>query len=135
MSDVPKSTLAARPLRILGLSLVIGIALGVVGGWVYALLSDKVVMYGIGTAWLLIGLAAFSLGLMGALEPAGGWATRGRQGPEWSRVDEASRRSLMGRAAQEATDDKVSSWALALWAVVVGGGLIALATFTLSVSG
>jgi hypothetical protein len=134
MPDEPKPTLAARPVKVLLVSLAIGIALGVVGGWVYALLTQKVVMYGIGTAWLMLGLAAFALGLMGALEPAGGWATRRKPGLGWS-DDETGRRSLMGRAAEEATDARVSSWALAVWALVVGGGLIALASVTLSVSG
>jgi hypothetical protein len=132
---VERSTLAARPVGVLLVSLGIGIGLGIVGGLIYALLAEKVILYGIATVWLVIGLVALSLGLMGALEPQEGWATGIGKGRGWKEVPKEGRRSLLGRVAEEATDTRVSSLALALWAIVVGGGLIGLAMLGFLLSG
>lgn len=131
---MPKNVLAARPVGVLLVSLVIGIALGVVFGLLYAIAADKLILYGIGTAWLLIGLIALGMGLMGALEPPRGWATGIGRGRGWQEKPEGTRSSLMGRVAEEATDAKVSSIALGIWAFVVGGGLIALAMLAFALS-
>jgi hypothetical protein len=109
-------------IRVLGLCLAIGVGLGVIGGTVYALLADKVVAYGVGTALLVIGLVALALGLLGATEPPEGWSLK-RRVPG----DETPRRSLAARAAYEnpAVSNRVSALSLVVWGLVVGGGLIA----------
>lgn len=109
-------------IRVLGLCLAIGVGLGVIGGTVYALLADKVVAYGIGTALLVIGLVALALGLLGATEPPEGWSLK-RRVPG----DATPRRGLAARAAYEnpAVSNRVSALSLVVWGLVVGGGLIA----------
>jgi hypothetical protein len=118
-------------IRVLGICLAIGLAIGVVLGIIYALAADKVVAYGIGTALLVIGLIALALGLLGATEPPDGWSFR-RRVPG----DETSRRSLVARVAYENpnVDNRVSSSSLAVWGLVVGGGLIVIAALSFSLA-
>lgn len=117
-------------LRILGVSLLGCVAFSVLAGVLYAWLAHKLVWFGIGTALFLVGLLALALGFLGAAEPAGGWATNhGR------RTGRAGRRSLAARVAGDVPEDgEISSWELAVWAVVVGGGsvVLAMAAFALS---
>lgn len=107
-------------LRILVVSLGIGIGLGLVGGVVWAAAADKVVWHGIGTGWLILGIIAFGIGMIGAAEPPEGWATsaRGRE----------RRRGTLRTVSEEHPKlETASSLDLALWGIVVGGGLIGLA--------
>jgi hypothetical protein len=118
-------------IRVLGVCLAIGTGLGVVGGTVYALAADKVVAYGIGTALLVIGLIVLAIGLLGATEPPQGWSLKKR-----FPSDETPRRSLVARAAYEnpSIDNRVSSLGLAVWGIVVGGGLIGFAALAFSLA-
>jgi hypothetical protein len=111
-------------IRILGICLAIGIGLGLVGGVVYALATDKLIAHGIGTGLLVVGLIALALGLLGATEPPEGWSTKRKL----QEGEEMPRRSFAARAAYDhpSIDNEVSSVSLAVWGVVVGGGLIAL---------
>jgi hypothetical protein len=111
-------------IRVLCICLAIGLGLGVIGGTIYAAVADKVVAYAIGTALLVIGLIALALGLLGATEPPEGWSLK-RRIPG----DEAPRRSIAARAAYEnpSLTNRVSGVSLAVWGLVVGGGLIAFA--------
>jgi hypothetical protein len=119
-------------IRILGICLTIGVALGLVGGVIYALATDKVIAHGIGTGLLVIGLIALALGLLGATEPPEGWSLKRRLQQD----DDMPRRSFAARAAYEhpSIDNKVSSVSLAVWGVVVGGGLIALSMLAFKIA-
>ena len=111
-------------IRVLGLCFAVGLALGLLGGTVYALATGKLIAHGIGTGLLVVGLIALAMGLLGATEPPQGWSLR-RRAPE---DEEMPRRSFAARAAYDhpSIDNKVSSLSLAIWGFVVGGGLIAL---------
>ncbi len=113
MND-PKSPPSAA--RVLAVSLGGGLGLGAVGGAVYALLADKVLAHGLGTGWLIVGLIALALGLLGATEPPEGWRR--------NRV----RKSAASRLAVDtgASEEPPKSWELLVWALVVGGGLVVL---------
>ena len=119
-------------IRILGICLAIGLGLGLVGGAIYALAADKVLAYGIGTGLLVVGLIALALGLLGATEPPEGWSLKRRiqEGAEMPR------RSFAARAAYDhpSIDNKVSSVSLAVWGIVVGGGLIALSMLAFKIA-
>jgi hypothetical protein len=119
-------------IRILGICLAIGLALGLVGGAIYALAADKVLAHGIGTGLLVVGLIALALGLLGATEPPEGWSLKRRI----QEVEEMPRRSFAARAAYDhpSIDNKVSSVSLAVWGIVVGGGLIALSMLAFKVA-
>jgi hypothetical protein len=107
--------------RILGVSLLIGLGLGLGGGVVYALVAGKVIAHGIGTGLFVVGAVALLMGLLGATEPQEGWATK--PGTE----AEMRRRSTVARLAREHPDiDRVTSLGLAVWGVAVGGSLVAL---------
>jgi hypothetical protein len=111
-------------IKVLGICLGLGFAIGAAGGVVFAVASDRLVSYGIATGVLIVGLIALALGLLGATEPQEGWSlTRRREEMEGS-----ARRSLAARAAQEnpSIHSEVSSVGLAVWGLVVGGGLIGL---------
>jgi hypothetical protein len=119
-------------IRILGICLAVGVGVGLVGGVVYALATDKLIAHGIGTGLLVVGLIALALGLLGATEPPEGWSLkRNLQGG-----DEVPRRSFAARAAYDhpSIDNKVSSVSLAVWGVVVGGGLIALSMLAFKIA-
>jgi hypothetical protein len=119
-------------LKILLISWSISLGLGLAGGFVYALVAGRVIAHGMGTGLLIVGLIALALGLLGATEPPQGWSLK-RRGHE---PGETPRRSLAARAAYEhpALNDEVSSWSLALWGVVVGGGNIALSMLFFSLA-
>jgi hypothetical protein len=119
-------------IRILGICLAIGLALGLVGGAIYALAADKVLAHGIGTGLLVVGLIALALGLLGATEPPEGWSLKRRI----QEVEEMPRQSFAARAAYDhpSIDNRVSSVSLAVWGIVVGGGLIALSMLAFKVA-
>jgi hypothetical protein len=119
-------------IKVLGICLVIGFAVGALGGVVYAVASDRLVSYGIATGLLIVGLIALALGLLGATEPQDGWSTKRRR----QEMEDAARRSLAARAAQEhpMIGSNVSSVGLAVWGLVVGGGLIGLSMFFFSLA-
>jgi hypothetical protein len=107
--------------RVLSISVAVGGAVGAVGGAVYALLAGRVIAHGVGAGLFVVGAVALVMGLLGATEPPGGWATR--PGTE----AEARRRSVAARVASEhPAIDEVTSLSLAVWGVAVGGSLIAL---------
>jgi hypothetical protein len=110
--------------RVLGICIATGFGLGVAGGTVYALIADKLIVYGMATGLLVLGLVALALGLLGATEPPEGWSLK-RRAPE---AEDMARRSLAARAAYEPPrlDNRVSSIHLALWGIVVGGSMVAL---------
>ena len=100
-------------------------AVGTVGGILFALLADRALLYGIATGWFVAGLATVAGGLLGATEPKEGWMTGRGTGR-----GQFGRRSLVARIATEHPEiDDVSSWELAAWGILVGGGLLAVATF------
>lgn len=119
-------------LRILGICLAIGVGLGLIGGVVYALATDKLIAHGIGTGLLVVGLIALALGLLGATEPPEGWSLKRKL----QEGEEMPRRSFAARAAYDhpSIDNKVSSVSLAVWGVVVGGGLIALSMLAFKIA-
>jgi hypothetical protein len=107
--------------RVLALSFLTCLAIGVVGGLLFALLADRVVAHGIGTGLLVVGIIALWMALLGATEPPEGWARKRRD------ASESGRRSLLARVATDHTGlEEVSSLSLALWGVAVGGSLIGL---------
>jgi hypothetical protein len=118
-------------IRVLALCLGVGLVLGVVGGTAYALIADKVIAYGIGTALLVIGIIATALGLLGAAEPPEGWSLK-RRVPG----DATPRRGIAARAtyANPNMSRSVSSVSLAIWGLVVGGGLIAFGAVAFSLA-
>jgi len=106
-------------LRILVISLGVGIGSGLLGGVAWAALTDKVVWHGIGTGWIILGIVAFGIGMIGATEPPQGWAT--------SRKRNERRRSALRTVSDEhPKPETASSLDLAVWGLVVGGGLIGL---------
>lgn len=107
-------------LRILVISLGVGIVVGLVGGVAFAAAADKVVWHGIGTGWVIVGIIAFGIGMLGATEPPGGWATG-------ARARERRRSALRTISEEHPKLETASSLDLAVWGLVVGGGLIGLA--------
>ena len=107
--------------RVLGASLGIAGAMGVVGGALYALVTGRVLAHGVGAGLFVVGAIALVMGLLGATEPDSGWASR--PGTQAS----GERRSLAARLATGHPDvERVTSASLAVWGLVVGGTLIAL---------
>jgi hypothetical protein len=106
-------------LRILVICLGVGIGLGLLGGVAWAALADKALWHGIGTGWIILGIVAFGVGMIGATEPPEGWATRRKR---------SERRSALRTVSQEHPRlEGAGSLDLAVWGLVVGGGLIGLA--------
>lgn len=106
-------------LRILVVSLGVGTAIGVVGGLVWSLIADSSVWHGIGTWLVIVGIVSFGVGLIGATEPEQGWATDRRK--------ERRRPTLRLVSEQHPRLQQATSLDLAVWGIVVGGGLIGLA--------
>lgn len=102
-------------LRVIGISFLLGLALGGGGGAVYALMADKILWHGVGTGLFFVGIIALGLGLTGAVEPAEGWSSKRAAG----------RRSFAARMVED-EDVEISSGALAVWSFLVGGTLVAL---------
>jgi hypothetical protein len=99
----------------MGLSFGICLLLAIAGGVVFAVLADRV-----------LGIIVLGMGLLGATEPPEGWATK---------KDAQGRRSVAARAASELPEvEGVSSLALVVWAVAVGGALIALSLLAFSLA-
>jgi hypothetical protein len=120
-------------IRVMLICLVAGVLLGAAGGALFAVATERRIVYGIGVGLLIIGLIALGLGLLGATEPKEGWSlTRARDGDR-----PKPRRSLVARAAYEhpSLSKDVSSVSLVVWSLVVGGGLIALAVATFGIAG
>lgn len=117
-------------LKSIAVSLALGAGLGTVGGIVYALLADRILLYGIATGLLIAGLVTLAGGLLGATEPPEGWITGKGTGR-----GQFGRRSIVARIATEHPEiDDVSSWELAAWGLLVGGLLVggAMVLFELS---
>lgn len=121
--------ITAHP-RVLAVSLGAGIAISLVGGTLFAWLGDKLWLYGVGTMLFISGMIALVVGLSGALEPREGWATG-----KGTHSAEARARSIARQITDEhpRLEDR-SGWALAIWGIVVGGGLIALAMIAFTIS-
>jgi hypothetical protein len=119
--------------KVMGICLGLGFAIGAVGGIVFAVASDRLVSYGIATGVLVVGLIALALGLLGATEPQEGWSMTRRR----AEMEGADRRSLAARAAKEhpSIHNEVSSVGLAVWGIVVGGGLIGLSMLFFALAG
>ena len=101
-----------------------GLLLSLVLGSLYSWLGDKVWTYAVATMLFIFGTISLCMGLLGALEPPDGWATRKRA---------PGRRSLASQVAnQRGENEEVSPYALAVWGVVVGAPMIALAIFLFS---
>lgn len=112
--------------RTLLLSLLVGLGISLATGSLYAWLGQREWSYGVGTMSFIVGVIALALGLLGAVEPAEGWATKKKQ---------QERRSMAIRLVKQApAGDEPSGWALALWGVIVGAPLIALAFIAWSVA-
>jgi MFS family permease len=106
--------------RVLVVSFLVCLGLGLVGGLLFALVADRLVAHGIGTGLFVVGIVVLSMALMGATEPPQGWASR-------RRAETAGRRSLAARfATDRARVQEVSSMSLAVWGVTIGGALIGL---------
>lgn len=115
--------------RSLVLSLAAGIGISVVGGTLYALLADKIILYAIGAIMLIIGIISLAMGLLGALEPEDGWVT---QGGSRNRMPN---RSVAARTIQQHPElEDHSSLELAVWALAVGLPLIGLSIVCLNLS-
>lgn len=107
-------------LKSVAVSIAIAAAVGAAGGVVYALLADRVLLYGIATGLLVAGITTLAGGLLGATEPQEGWITGKGTGR-----GQFGRRSIVARIASEHPEiDTVSSWELAAWGVLVGGTLL-----------
>lgn len=117
--------------RVIGISLLVGTGIGIVAGTLFALFFDRQVLYAIGAMLFLTGLIALVMGLLGAIEPAEGWAT-GTRTQEMG----GGRRSLAARVAEEHPNIEDSSgWTLAVWGALVGLPLIALSVLAFHLAG
>lgn len=95
---------------------------GLIGALVGLVTGGSVVIAAT-TGIILVGGVAFFLGMFAAVEPPGGWASANKR----HNVEASERRSLLTKLAFEIEAiDTITSGDLAIWAVVVGGGLIAL---------
>lgn len=110
-------------LKVIGVSLAGGAAVGVGGGLLYAWLADKVAFHGIGTGLFIIGILALGVGLTGAAEPEQGWSSKRAEG----------RRSVASRLVSEEAVE-ISSKAMAAWAVLVGLPLVVLSMIAFSLA-
>jgi hypothetical protein len=118
--------------RALLISLGVGFAIGLVSGSLFALIFDKVWLYGVGTMLFITGLIAFVMGMLGALEPREGWAT----GKGTKAQDRAGRHSLSARFTEEHPQvEDASPLSLAVWGALVGLPLIGLSMIAFALSG
>lgn len=116
--------------RALFFSILVGTAIAVVAGGLFSLFGDRQLLYSIGSMLFGAGLIALALGLLGATEPSEGWATG-----VGKRRRQEGRRSLAAKLANQKPDLHQSSpWELAVWGVVVGGGLIGLSMLAFALS-
>jgi hypothetical protein len=107
--------------RVLVVSFLVCLALGLLGGFLFALLADRVVAHGVGAGLFVVGIIVLCMALMGATEPPEGWASR-------RRAEAGGRRSVAARVASDrANVTGVSSLSLAVWGLTIGGSLIVLA--------
>jgi hypothetical protein len=116
--------------RVLGLSIAIAASVGTALGVLFAVLGDRQIFYGIGTGLFVAGLGCAATGLLGATEPSEGWASGRRRHPE------RGRQGMIARIAESETEGKeeIPSWPMAVWGIVVGGVLIALASAAFSLT-
>lgn len=104
-------------------SFAVCLGIGLVGGVLFAVVGHKLLAHGIGAGLFIVGTLVLCMALLGATEPPEGWATRRKGAP----AGPAGRSSLAARIATDHSGtDGVSSLALAVWGIAVGGSLIAL---------
>jgi hypothetical protein len=115
--------------RALFISLAAGLGVSIVGGGLYALFADKILLYAIGTIMFIVGILSLAIGLLGAVEPEDGWATqRGAK-------NRKPGRSVAARALEQHPElDQHSSLELAAWALAVGLPLIGLSILCFNLS-
>ena len=98
--------------RALILSFVTAVFLGVVLGSFYSWLGDKVWSYAVGAALFVIGIVVLVIGLLGAVEPKDGWA---------SRKKDRGRRSVAATVTREHPElEEASPIQLGVWGAVGG---------------
>ena len=112
--------------RALLLSFVVAIFASLVIGSIYSWLGDKVWAYCVGTVLFIIGIMVLVVGLLGALEPKDGWATRRKA---------QGRRSVAAKVTREHPElNEATPAQLGTWGALVGLPLVALAILAFSVS-
>lgn len=118
-------------LRVLGLSILIGAAVGAGLGALFATIGDWRLSYAVGTGWFLCAIGCTGAGLLGATEPPEGWASARKRHPD------GGRQGVIARIAEDEVEGEGSkplpSWPMAVWGIVVGGVLfgLAMAAFSL----
>ncbi len=116
--------------KALAISLGVGIGLALILGTLFSLFGDRDFAWAVGTMLMVIGLIALTMGLLGATEPEDGWAT----GVGRNRSQEG-RRSLAAQVSEQAPGMvRSTSVHLAVWGLVVGGGMIGLSFLAFGVS-
>ena len=112
--------------RALVISFVSALVFSVVLGSIYAWLGDKILAYAIGTVLFLVGLIVLVIGLLGAIEPKEGWATRRK---------EPGRRSVAAQVTREHPElEEATPIQLGVWGALVGLPLIGLALVAFGLS-
>lgn len=116
--------------RALAISLGVGIGSALIFGTLFAVFGDRDFAWAVGTMLMVLGLIALTMGLLGATEPEDGWAT----GVGSSRRQEG-RRSLAAQVSEQAPGVvRSTSVHLAVWGLVVGGGMIGLSFLAFALS-
>lgn len=112
--------------RVLVISLAVGIGLSIVFGSLFSWLGERIWTYAVGTMLFIFGIVSLCMGLLGAVEPPEGWATR-KKGD--------GRRSFASQlAGQQPPEAETSPYALAIWGIFVGGPMILLALLAFSLA-
>jgi predicted PurR-regulated permease PerM len=112
--------------RALVISFVVALLLSVVLGSIYAWLGDKIWAYAVGTILFVVGVIVLVIGLLGAVEPKEGWATRKKR---------EGRKSMGAQVTRDHPElEEATPIQLGAWGVLVGTPLIVLALVAFSVS-
>ena len=112
--------------RALLLSFTVAIVTSLVIGSIYAWLGSKVWAYAVGTVLFIIGIIVLVVGLLGAVEPKDGWATRKKT---------EGRRSVAVQVTREHPElNEATPAQLGAWGALVGLPLIGLGLLAFSVS-